>query len=44
VKVERLVVNEVSMEPVRPRAVRCEAARGRDGSTVLASSVFFSTR
>jgi len=43
-KMEHAVVNEVSMESARPRAVRCEAARGRAGSTVLTSSVFFSTR
>ncbi len=28
-KVERVVLNKVSMESARPRAVRCEAARGR---------------
>ena len=43
-KVERVVLNEVSMESARPRAVRCEAARGRADSTLLGSNAFFSTR
>jgi hypothetical protein len=43
-KVEGVVLNAVSMESARPRAVRCEAARGRAGSSVQASSVFYSPR
>jgi hypothetical protein len=34
-KVERVLPDKVSMESARPRAVRCEAARGRAGSSVL---------
>jgi hypothetical protein len=40
----RRLLNEVLMESARPRAVRCEVARGRAGSMMLASSAFFSTR
>ena len=41
-KMEHVVLNKVSMESARPRAVRCEAARGRAGSSVLPSIAFFS--
>ena len=37
----RRLRNKVLMESARPRAVRCEAARWRAGSTVLGSSAFF---
>ena len=43
-KVERVVLNEVSMESARLWGVECEAARGRADSTMLGSSAFFSTR
>ncbi len=44
VKMERIVLNALAMESARPRAVRCEAARGRAGSSVLPSIAFFSPR
>src|SRR2546423_11607373 len=40
---ERVVLNEVSMESARPRAVGCEAARERAGSTCWVLRAFFST-
>jgi hypothetical protein len=39
--VDRVVVNEVSIEAARPRAVRV-TAQVRAGSTLLGSSAFFS--
>ena len=40
-KVERVVLNEVSMGSARLWGVGCEAARGRADSTMLGSSVLF---
>jgi hypothetical protein len=38
---ERIALNEVSMESARPRAVGCDAARGRAGSIMVGSREFF---